>query len=229
MEQLTKHAEESVEIPCHMSQVSDVQAESVEIPCHMPGVSDVQAEQIFHVCLSEENAESHDYVSEVFSLPRVVPLAEKYGFKQGRSYDIRSGFDFRKAEARKRCLEELRLMKPKLVMISPPCCEYFVKANLNDSKRDPRESERRKIEARVLLSFAMQVCACQHELGGYFIMEQPAYATSWQESVVQHVWSLPGVHDVVLSAEQNFVDDANLAICGFPTPLADAHLWERIH
>ena len=74
MEQLTKHAEESV-----------------EIPCQMPEVSDVQAEQIFHVCLSEESAESHDHVSEVFSLPRVVPLAEKYGFKQGRSYDIRNG------------------------------------------------------------------------------------------------------------------------------------------
>ena len=37
--------------------------------------------------------------------------------------------------------------------------------NLNDSKRDPRESEKKKIEARVLLSFAMQVCVCQHELG----------------------------------------------------------------
>ena len=67
MEQFIKHVEESVEIPCHTPEVSDVQAESVESPCHMPQVSDVQAH------LSEESAEPHDHVSEVLSLPRVVP------------------------------------------------------------------------------------------------------------------------------------------------------------
>ena len=53
--------------------------------------------KVFHVCLSVETEDQRDRVSEVFSLPRVVPLAETYGFRQSMSYDLGNGLDFRKA------------------------------------------------------------------------------------------------------------------------------------
>ncbi|CAK9007796.1 unnamed protein product [Durusdinium trenchii] len=49
-----------------------------------------------------------------------APHAESLGFST-RSYDLKTGFDFRKAITRQQVKEELRLSPPELLILCPPC------------------------------------------------------------------------------------------------------------
>ena len=60
-------------------------------------------------------------VMEMFSPERVGKLCKEYGLDQGSSMDIKSGYDFDKAEDRKRCWEAVMKDEPMLVIGSPPC------------------------------------------------------------------------------------------------------------
>ena len=109
---------------------------------------------IFHAHLRQ--CRSDDEVSEVFSLRRIVPMAEKKGRKGGRSCDLANGWDLLRADHFKQCLKILTESKPLAVMVLPPCVEYSSIQNLNHEHNEG--DRRKKIEAQTLLDFAMQIC-----------------------------------------------------------------------
>ena len=157
---------------------------------------DIGESDIFHVHLSQSKTDNE--VSEVFSMPRIVPMAEKKGLKGGRSFDLANGWDFLRADHRKQCLKLIGESKPLMVVVSPPCVEFSSIQNLDrQQERDERDG-RKKIEANMLLDFAMQVCQLQHDSGGLFVFEHPAFASSWTCESVYAISKLPGVQDVVL-------------------------------
>ena len=129
---------------------------------------------IFHVDLRFGGCD----VSEVFSVPRICPVAGKKGLHGGKSYDIHGGWDFLNATHRKRCLDELRKEKPRHVHMSPPCGPYSLLMNLRQNRQDCEEQKRKRLEAEVLLHFAMQVCQLQIDGGRTFSFEHPVGAGS---------------------------------------------------
>ena len=135
-------------------------------------------------------------LAEVFSMPRIVPKAEKKGLRGLRSYDIGNGWDFLKSEHRRQCLAEIRECKPRFVMVCPPCGPFSTWQRIN--RRHGRPTERELTEARVLLQFAVQVCETQIELGNKFGFEHPTEAESWKEQCMQRLSEYPEVQDVVL-------------------------------
>ena len=60
-------------------------------------------------------------VAEVFSVPRLCKLAEEAGLNCGGSYDILTGWDFRDSQKREELRDKLRVMRPRLLMLCPPC------------------------------------------------------------------------------------------------------------
>ena len=181
----------------HKATIDVCQRPTEQRTVELDGSSKTQCANIFHVHMST-SITHQDGVSEVFSLPRVVPVAEKKGLGPGRSYDQLNGWNFLLANHRKQCLQEIADQKPLMVIVSPPCVEYSVMQNCSRDKRDPEVQRRGQTEAQILLNFAMQVCELQSQLGNFFVFEHPAYASSWAVPSVQHVWQLQHVSDVIL-------------------------------
>ena len=135
-------------------------------------------------------------VGEVFSLPRVLPAAERTGLKGLRSYDLGTGWNFLNESHRKQCREEIQKHGPEVLMVSPPCGPFSQIKRISKFKENAASRERKLIEGRVLLQFAMELCELQHSRGKIFIFEHPSGADSWWEDCLQHVRRLPGVNVV---------------------------------
>lgn len=59
--------------------------------------------------------------SEVFSIPRLVAMANEMGSSGGASLDIRNGWNALKPEHQERAIELLLYLRPYVTMLSPPC------------------------------------------------------------------------------------------------------------
>ena len=137
-------------------------------------------------------------VGEVFSVPRVVPIAERNGMKGMQSFDIHTGWDFLQSDHRKRCRELVASRKPMALVVSPPCGPFSTLVHLSKGKEDPKERERKYVEGRVLLQFAMELCELQHQGKRIFLFEHPLRSGSWKEPEVERVMNLDGVQRVEL-------------------------------
>ena len=136
-------------------------------------------------------------VGEVFSMPRVVPAAEKKGFRGCKSYDISNGWNFLLSEHRVKCKEELNRLKPEFLVLSPPCGPFSQILNISKNRCNTEERRRKYLEGLVLLEFAMELCRLQCEQGRKFLFEHPKGAASWSEECVKSVQGLDGVTEVV--------------------------------
>ena len=136
-------------------------------------------------------------VGEVFSMPRVVPAAERKGFRGCKSYDISNGWNFLLAEHRAKCRDEVKRLKPELLVLSPPCGPFSQILNISKARCNSHERRRKYLEGVVLLEFAMELCQLQHEQGRKFLFEHPKGAASWSEDCVQRVQGLSGVREVI--------------------------------
>ena len=97
---------------------------------------------------------------------------------------------------RAQVLDELRVAKPKLVIVCPPCDQYSSLCDMS-GYRGSANWVRKMLKARVMLRFAMQVAEQQVRQGNLFLFEHPQSARSWQDRQVKHVGKLPGVGSVV--------------------------------
>ena len=57
-------------------------------------------------------------LSEVFSPPRVAPIASELGMKSGKSYDILTGFNFLVSRVRNEVRQELDRDRPDVLIFS---------------------------------------------------------------------------------------------------------------
>ena len=115
------------------------------------------SDEIPDVCHVDVGGCVHD-VSEVFSVPRLCPVAGQKGLKGGRSYDILNGWNFLDAAHRKGCLEEIATLKPRHMHVSSPCGPFSSMQRLSKTKGNWEERQRKRVEGEVLLRFVMQVC-----------------------------------------------------------------------
>lgn len=135
-----------------------------------------------------------DDVVELFSPPRVVPVAAAAGLQASLSIDLETGFDLCKAAVQAAVMSELERRDPKCVVICPPCTWFSQLMTLWNIKR-MKQDKRRKLEAEAMtmLNFGMAVAKKQHEKGNAFVFEHPHRASSWQCESVAELLELDGV------------------------------------
>lgn len=133
--------------------------------------------------------------SEVFSAPRISVAASEKGLRADQCYDIQSGWDFLKADHRKRCLEEIRAGKPKHVHVCPPRGPYSTMQNIS---KNGGGVGRDLVEAKVLVNFGVQVCSLQLELGSDFSFACPEHVASWGENNIRELEQRSGVFRIFL-------------------------------
>jgi len=135
------------------------------------------------VLIINPNDESVD-VAEVFSLPRVCKAAQQAGLKCGGSYDILNGWDLRVEGKRKELREHLRTLRPRLLIVCPPCGPFSQLQELN-KMRNLKGYLQKLSEGKMLLRFAMELCKDQMDRGDLFLFEHPQGAKSWSDPSVQ--------------------------------------------
>jgi hypothetical protein len=139
-----------------------------------------------------------DDVGEIFSLPRITPVAEKKGLKSFGSMDLGNGWNFLKKEHRDQCRREIKEKKPRVLVVCPPCGPFSSLQNLNENKGNAAERERKRVEGEVLLAFALEICELQRASGRVFVFEHPKRAGSWKCDSMERLRNQEHVHEVVL-------------------------------
>ena len=121
-------------------------------------------------------------ISEVYSPPRITAEGEKWGLAPGEAMDLTNGWDFRRADHRQQAREHQRKRRPRLLVGSPMCTMFSALQNLSGWNED---KQRRWIEAKMHITFMMELYQVQVDHGDWFLHEHSAGATSWRlEDVV---------------------------------------------
>ena len=148
----------------------------------------------FPTHLGEAKHHVHDAVMEVFSPPRLVPVAAQMGLKATISLDLTTGWDCNKDEDKKKCIALVKKHQPHLLLVCPPCTFFSIMhQNCCASKMDPAKLEAQGVEARGYLDYGMELCEEQWRGGRKFLFEHPSGASSWTEASVVKVSHLAGV------------------------------------
>ena len=83
--------------------------------------------------------------------------------------------------------------KPTLLIGSPMCTAFSQMNNINYSKMDPSEEERRLAYGRKHFEFCTKLYDIQWRAGRYFLHEHPAEASSWHEKCISNLLQRHGV------------------------------------
>jgi hypothetical protein len=135
-------------------------------------------------------------IAEMYSPPRVVEEAKKWGLSPGESMDLLTGWDFDREEHKEAARSYVKRVKPRLVIGSPMCRMFSSLRNLNKNKGSPEwEEEYKKAEKHV--EFMMEIYKMQIDEGRLFLHEHPLTATSWKMDKVKKVASENGMKTTV--------------------------------
>ena len=137
-------------------------------------------------------------VAEVFNPDRFGPYTSKHGLNRAQAFDIVLGHDMLKRETQEAILSYIRVERPGLTVISPPCGPFSPLQNLTEALRErdweaAKKHMQKLREARNLLRFAARVCHECHRLGLSFLFEHPRGARSWSENCIRSLLQTPGI------------------------------------
>ena len=143
-------------------------------------------------------ATGEDDIVEVYSPPRVVPVANSLGLKGDRSLDLKTGVDFMLEQDRDLSIRLLQIHKVHFLMLSPPCTSFSPIHKLFNKKVMMSETGKKKWDkAMIMLKHSMDCARVQVMNKRLFVFEHPWRATSWTQNCVMDIMGLPGVHKVV--------------------------------
>lgn len=128
-----------------------------------------------------------DDLMEVYSPPRLVPLAAKAGLRASVSLDLLTGWDFVSMDAKVAAVQEIKARRPKVLMLSPPCTMFSGLMNLNWSKLERGKREQCLHQGTNHLEFSMLLADIQDSAGRGWCFEHPAGARSWKNNAVKRM------------------------------------------
>ena len=139
-----------------------------------------------------------DHIGEVYSPPRITEAGQKQGLRGKIALDLTTGWDFCKADQRKKARALIDKHKPAVLILSPPCRFYSQLRNLSNFKRDPAVLQWEEQEATCHMDFAIELAENQVKTGRGFILEQPAKAASWKLAKMDKLLAMPYVYQIHL-------------------------------
>lgn len=118
------------------------------------------------------------------------------GLKSCGSFDLLLGHDLLKPEMRKKVRERLQELKPKLLLVCPPCGPFSPLQHLR-KHWDTRSWLKQRAQGRILLRYAMVLLGDQLDRGDIGMFEHPKDAESWKDRDVVGIRKRPNMHEVV--------------------------------
>ena len=137
-------------------------------------------------------------VAEVYSPPRVTQRARMHGLCPGFALDLTTGWDFNLSKHRREALRLVRVHRPALLLLSPPCTPFSSMRQLTDFKRDCSVVQQEVQEGERHVNFSVSLAWIQLEAGRGFLFEHPRRAKSWKMRSLQQLAQHPQVYTVSL-------------------------------
>ena len=138
-------------------------------------------------------------IYEVYSPPRVIKEARRYGLTPGIAMDLTTidpadgmPWDFSIKAKRERARDLVSNEAPIMLVGSVMCTAYSAWQNLNQ-QRNPTRWRIERTKAQLHLDFVCQLYEIQISNGRYFLHEHPTAASSWAEKCVQRIAKMDGV------------------------------------
>ena len=118
---------------------------------------------------------------EIYSRPRVAPLVQAAGLQVGPSLDLRTGWDFLRADAQEQAVALVLRLDPLVLMLSPPCTVFSqMQHSVKNRRRSQTAWNHRYNNGLELFRFALRLFLLQLRRGRYAVLEHPWLASSWQ-------------------------------------------------
>ena len=142
----------------------------------------------------EGRSDSQVDFAELFSPPRVSPVAQRLGLRtSNQTYDLEAGWDVRKVDYRRHFRQFQQEQRPGFLMSSPECKGYSPLMNVNWSRMDPIKAAEIRRDGELMWNFAVEASEEQDDHGDYFALEHPAGASSWKLKRTQRLLRRPSV------------------------------------
>ena len=160
-------------------------------------ILDYAAVDLAALTLTHKRPGRHD-VMEVFSCPRLVPMAaDAYGMKASLSLDLTHGWNALKASHKKLSFQLVNHVKPRFLMLSPPCTFFSPLMEMwNFKKMRKADVQRRKVTAHEMVDHGADLCLKQVSEERLFCFEHPAPAKSWSTTKLQTYVDTPATYQV---------------------------------
>ena len=131
-------------------------------------------------------------VCELFSRPRVCPVAQEIGLKPGYSLDstwmddtTQQQWDLRSGRTQRDLWKLLKLQRPRLLVVSAPYLRFSTEKEMQE-------------DGSTFLKIAILACWSQLKAGQYFILELPTFAARWKAEDLQRLAKEPSITEIVL-------------------------------
>ena len=142
----------------------------------------------------EKKASSRVDFVELFSPPRVSPVAQRLGLRiPDQTFDLEAGWDVRKVDHRRQFRNFQQDQRPGFLMSCPECKSYSALMNVNWSRMDPIKASQIRQEGHLMWNFSLEASEEQDDRGDYFALEHPAGASSWKLERTQRLLRRPSV------------------------------------
>ena len=137
--------------------------------------------------------------AELFSPPRVSPLAQQMGLKVDASavFDLTAGWDVRNKEHRRRFRTFQSERRPKTLMASPECKAFSPLQNINKERLDPEYLRKILTEGQLMWDYSLEAVNTQTVNDDYFGLEHPERASSWKLPQTQRLLRRPDVAVII--------------------------------
>eukprot|EP00435_Cladocopium_sp_Y103_P050254 s2395_g15.t1 len=137
-------------------------------------------------------------VAEVFNPNCFDRAVRKHGLTHGLAFDLQLGDDLLDVSTQEEVKQYIRVARPGLTVISPPCEMYSQLQNLLKDLRNrrPESMERYLKKKRIadkLLTFAIDIALLCIELNLSFVLEHPWSASSWKTVHMRRLLHAEGV------------------------------------
>lgn len=134
-------------------------------------------------------------VSELFSPARVGKKASSWGLRTTSppAFDRVDGWEFFDVKDRSHFWKVLDEQQPDVILMTPDCKAF---SQMMESNWDRMDEEKKKIiqqEGLQMLHFCIEVAEYQLKRNKYFLLEQPAGASSWATHAMMWLLGQPGV------------------------------------
>lgn len=137
-------------------------------------------------------------VGELFSPPRITPVARAVGLSGMLAMDLVTGWDLSTAHGRDASMAAITCLKLVFLMCSPPCTLFSVLQRLWNYKRmNPAVLKTRMDEAEGFMEHTVRCCLYQVSQERYFALEHPASSGAFKLPCVQALKNTPGVQEIV--------------------------------
>ena len=127
---------------------------------------------------------------EIFSPPRLSLLADKFNVllpKDGAAFDLELGWNVFVKRDRALFWKRLEEDDPYLCVLGPECKPFSQIMESNWSRMSTELAEHIKQEGLEMLSFSAEVALHRIRRGRKFVLEQPAFASSWATHAIRYI------------------------------------------